>query len=495
MNRPPTAAPVSLMWFRDDLRLQDNAALAYAAARGPVVCLFVEEENTSIRPLGAAAKWWRNRSLIALRKELRVHGVDLLIATGDPRDIVPDIASQLHSRHENVQVAWNRRYHEPMREVDASVKAQLRERAIEAHSFEGFLLTEPWLVRTGNGSPYKVFTPFATTAQRMLLDNPPVGSGRPEITGADASEIKSHPSIRNAPDVTGEPGWSSSLAEKNRPGEVAALHRFHSFLDGLADGKGYKDVNDIPSAEATSGLSPHLRFGEISPAYVWSETVRFQDAHPRAAQDAWAFLRQLLWRDFAWHRLYHFPHLSTENVRRHFDAFPWAWSGNAVPGASSSAFAHPEMEPDDDARQHLAELSAWQQGQTGIPLVDAGMRQLWARGTMHNRVRMVVGSWLTKNLGIHWRHGEEWFWDTLVDADYASNPFNWQWVAGCGDDAAPYFRIFNPLTQEKKFDPHGLYVREWVPELHTPLYPEPMVDVKESRKTALAAYGDIRKRG
>ncbi|WP_328588351.1 FAD-binding domain-containing protein [Corynebacterium urinipleomorphum] len=248
----------------------------------------------------------------------------------------------------------------------------------------------------------------------------------------------------------------------------------------------------MPSRAATSGLSPHLRFGEISPAYLWRETARFADAHPAAAADAWAFLRQLLWRDFAWHRLYYLPEMAEKNVRSQFNEFPWAWSSKADPGASKSAFAHMDMEPDEDARQHLDELAAWQKGETGIPLVDAGMRELWATGTMHNRVRMVVGSWLTKNLGIHWRHGEEWFWDTLVDADYASNPFNWQWVAGCGDDAAPYFRIFNPLLQVEKFDPDGLYVNRWVPERHTPLYPEPMVDVKESRKTALAAYNDIR---
>lgn len=350
------------MWFRDDLRLRDNAALTYAASHGPVVCLFVEEENTGIRPVGAAARWWRNRSILALKSELENHGAHLLIARGDPRDIVPAVAAQLHSR----------------------------------------------------------------------------------------------------------------------------------FLDGFSEGAGYAELNDVPAADATSGLSPHLRFGEISPAFVWAETARFADAAPHAAADAWAFLRQLLWRDFAWHRLAHLPHLATENVRNQFDRFPWAWSGKAAPGASTSIFAHPDMEPDGDARQHLAELSAWQQGRTGIPLIDAGMRELWATGTMHNRVRMVTGSWLTKNLGIHWRHGEEWFWDTLVDADYAANPFNWQWVAGSGNDAAPYFHIFNPVTQEQKFDPQGLYVARWVPERNTPLYPEPMVDVKESRKTALAAYDDIR---
>ena len=489
---PPDHSPITLVWFRDDLRIQDNPALADAAAHGAVVALFVEEENTGIRPIGAAARWWRNRSLEALRADLAAHGVEMLYAHGDPRTVVPDIAQQIAAGAKGtVRVSWNRRYHEPMRVTDAGVKTCLAERGIEAHSFPGYLLTEPWRVQTGSGTPYRVFTPFAKSAQQSLLDDPPQPREVPELRGAKLA--LAHPSLIDAAQLgcgTAQPAWIAQLAEHNAPGETAAHERLQAFLDGLARGESYKADHDVPSADATSGLSPHLRFGEISPGYVWAETARLAEAHPAAAPDAWAFLRQLLWRDFAWHRLYHLPRLTTNNVREQFDDFPWEWSGKVAPGASISAFVREEDDPD---AQHLAQLAAWQRGRTGIPLIDAGMRQLWTTGTMHNRVRMVVGSWLTKNLGIHWRHGEEWFWDTLVDADYASNPFNWQWVAGCGDDAAPYFRVFNPLTQEKKFDPHGLYVAQWVPERHTPNYPEPMVDVKESRKVALAAYDDIRR--
>lgn len=484
------AAPASLVWFRNDLRLTDNAALDQAARHGrPVIGLFVDETDTGARRLGAAARWWQQRSLRHLREALALHGVPLLFAHGDPRRIVPELAREIDCRHGLAGVHWNRRYHAPLRAVDSDIKASLTRNGFTAHSHPGYLLTEPWLVQTGSGTPYRVFTPFATSAQQMLADDPPRPLGVPDLMGATADFA--HPALIDGPE-TDEPGWATTLAEHNSPGEEAAQQRFQSFLDGLAAGGGYKLGHDIPSADATSGLSPHLRFGEISPGYVWSETARFAEIHPAASADAWAFLRQLLWRDFAWHRLYHHSDLATTNVRGQFDAFPWGWSGNADPGSSIRAFAHPDMEPDADARQHLAQLAQWQEGMTGVPLVDAGMRELWATGTMHNRVRMVAGSWLTKNLGIHWRHGEEWFWDTLVDADYASNPFNWQWVAGCGDDAAPYFRVFNPLTQEEKFDPHGVYVSQWVPERHTPLYPEPMVDVKESRKSALAAYDDIR---
>ena len=279
------------------------------------------------------------------------------------------------------------------------------------------------------------------------------------------------PETLPAPD---EPEWASTLGRYNCPGEIGGVDKLHSF-----DVDHYDNNNlGVPS---TSGLSPHLRFGEVSPATVWAE-VR------NSTENAEQFLRQLIWRDFAWHRFYHLPNMATVNVREAFNRFPWEWTPRAKPSSTSRAFAHIEM---DVEAQHIGELAAWQSGRTGVPLVDAGMRELWATGSMHNRARMVVGSWLTKNLGIHWRHGEEWFWDTLVDADPASNAFNWQWVAGSGDDAAPYFRVFNPLTQQKKFDANGTYIARWVPEALTPLYPEPMVDIAESRKTALAAYKDI----
>ena len=453
--------PTTLVWFRDDLRVTDNPALSWAVSRGEVAGVLIDDTSGGTRPLGRAAAWWRERSVASLSTKLPI-----IYEQGDPREIVPRLATEL-----GAEVVWNRRYDAV--DLDAEVK-----RAVDARTFPGFLLAEPWEINTGTGTPYRVFTPFYKAVQQHLVAHPPQPVAVPVLPGGTRLEV---------PEA---PAWAAGLAAHNTPGEDAALSRFHEFLDGLADGRSY-DNNDL-AADATSGLSAHLRFGELSPGYVWAETAAFAEAHPAAASHAWAFLRQLVWREFAWHRLYHLPDLAVRNVRSQFNRFEWAWSGNAAPWEHAQAFADPAMEPDLDAAQHLDQLARWQRGETGVPLVDAGMRELWETGTMHNRVRMVVGSWLTKNLGIHWRHGEEWFWDTLVDADAASNPFNWQWLSGSGDDAAPYFRVFNPLPQQEKFDPAGAYVSRWAPEALLPGYPEPMVDVKESRKTALAAYSDIK---
>ena len=496
MHSPAGAAP-TLMWFRDDLRLTDNPALTWAAVRGPVVALFIFETIHDARSLGAAAQWWQRRSLAQLQEALRTHNVPLILAAGDPRVVVPDVVTRIGARG----AAWNRRYHLPLRDVDAQLQRQLADSGVEVSSHAGYLLNEPWTVHTGSGTPFRVFTPYGKAAQQRLTDSPPQPLPAPEIGGidvADALDGGDYLVEESALSSSEDPFWAAdTLAVHCTPGEPAAQQRSAEFLEQLAAGHSYRDLNDVPSAHATSGLSAYLRFGELSPGQVWVDTTHFADAartnQTNVAADAWAFLRQLLWRDFAWHRLYYLPELATKNVREQFDAFPWAWSDNATPGSTPFAFADPAMEPKGaDDGQHLEQLAMWQRGETGVPLVDAGMRELWATGTMHNRVRMVAGSWLTKNLGIHWRHGEEWFWDTLVDADCASNPFNWQWVAGCGDDAAPYFRIFNPLLQQEKFDPQGEYVRRWIPELNTPMYPEPMADVKESRKVALAAYDDVK---
>lgn len=436
----------TLVWFRDDLRVTDNPALFWAAERGDVLGVVIHGDSD--RPLGRAAKWWREQSVAHLSSKL-----PLIVESGDPREIIPRLA-----REHSAEVAWNRRYH------STSMDAQIKE-STGARSFPGFLLAEPWEINTGAGTPYRVFTPFY---KAMLA--------HPQREPLPAPALTPGPLLIDAPPA---PAWSHPLAEHNTPGEDAALARFHGFLERIEDGVAYN--NDVLSPAATSGLSAHLRFGELSPAYVW--------AHASAVPGAAGFLRQLVWRDFAWHRYYHLPDIAVHNVRSQFNAFDWAWTDKAEPSAWPYAFARAEMDPD---AEHLDQLAAWQKGETGVPLVDAGMRELWLTGTMHNRVRMVAGSWLTKNLGIHWRHGEEWFWDTLVDADIASNPFNWQWVAGSGDDAAPYFRIFNPVTQQEKFDPEGKYVSEWRPEALLPGYPEPMVDVKESRKVALAAYDDMK---
>ena len=435
------AAMTSLMWFRDDLRLHDNQALSRAAEAAslgdaPLVAVVLDEPAyPGTRPLGGASTWWRERSLYALAHDLADHGVELIRAAGDAREEIPRLAAELGA----TTVTWTRRYHGPLREVDASVKETLTSQGITATSSPGFTLVEPWEVTNGQGQPYKVFTPFSKAAASQVAGDEP--EGVPEM-GASASSASAWPKPT-------EPAWAASLAEHWTPGEAGARERLAQ-LD-LAN---YAEERDIPALNATSLLSPHLRFGEVSPREVWFAAAE----EPEAAK----FHSELLWRDFAWHRLYHLPNLATENVREKFDRFDWSW---------------------DDPR-----LKDWQAGTTGIPLVDAGMRELWATGYMHNRVRMVVGSFLTKNLGIHWRLGEEWFWDTLVDADAASNPFNWQWVAGCGDDAAPFFRIFNPETQAKRFDPDGEYVRRWAPALSAP----PIVDLKESRQAALDAYAEIK---
>ena len=431
----------SLMWFRDDLRLHDNQALsraAEAAALGdaPLVAVVLDEPAyPGTRPLGGASTWWRERSLYALARDLAGRGVELIRAAGDAREEIPRLAAELGA----TTVTWTRRYHGPLREVDATVKETLTSQGITATSSPGFTLVEPWEVTNGQGQPYKVFTPFSKAAASQVAGDEP--EGVPEM-GESASSASAWPQPT-------EPAWAASLAEHWTPGEAGARERLAQ-LD-LAN---YAEERDIPALNATSLLSPHLRFGEVSPREVWFAAAE----EPEAAK----FHSELLWRDFAWHRLYHLPNLATENVREKFDRFDWSW---------------------DDPR-----LKDWQAGTTGIPLVDAGMRELWATGYMHNRVRMVVGSFLTKNLGIHWRLGEEWFWDTLVDADAASNPFNWQWVAGCGDDAAPFFRIFNPETQAKRFDPDGEYVRRWAPALSAP----PIVDLQESRQAALDAYAEIK---
>ncbi|MER0102491.1 deoxyribodipyrimidine photo-lyase [Corynebacterium sp. KPL2734] len=440
----------SLMWFRDDLRLSDNQALTRAAeaatdkngSKPELVAVVLDEPAyPSTRPLGGATHWWRERSLHALAQELASRGVKLLRATGDARAVIPRTAREIGAD----TVTWNRRYHGPLREVDARVKATLADAGINAISCPGFTLVEPWKVTNGQGKPYKVFTPFGAAARSQLADDEPLPV--PELLsrremGASASSSWPDPSAA-------EPKWAASLAQYWTPGEAGARERLAQL-----DLTHYARERDIPAHNATSLLSPHLRFGEVSPREVWLAAAEEPDAEK--------FHSELLWRDFAWHRLYHLPDLATRNVRQQFDRFDWSW---------------------DDPR-----LRDWQDGTTGIPLVDAGMRELWKTGYMHNRVRMVVGSFLTKNLGIHWRLGEEWFWDTLVDADAASNPFNWQWVAGCGDDAAPFFRIFNPETQAQRFDPEGAYIRRWAPTLSTP----PIVDLRQSRQAALDAYAEIK---
>ena len=457
-----SAAP-SVVWFRDDLRVADHPALHAAVERGePIVAVYVlDDESRGIRPLGGAARWWLHHSLASLAGDLHDRGANLVLRRGPAGRAIRSLVDEVGAG----AVYWNRRYGGAERAVDADLKTELREAGLEVQSFGASLLFEPWTIRTGSGTPFSVFTPFwrACTAAPQPRHPLPAPSS---VEGADAASE----ALGDWGLLPTRPDWAAGLRAAWTPGADAAHARLAEFVaDDLAD---YDEGRDRPALAATSRLSPHLRWGELSPYEVW-HAVRERHATGgtanagRAAASATRFLTELGWREFAWHVLFHFPDLATRNWRAEFDAFPW-----------------PPL--DEDA------FGAWQAGNTGVPLVDAGMRELWETGAMHNRVRMVVASFLTKNLLIDWRLGEAWFWDTLVDADAAANAFNWQWVAGSGADAAPYFRIFNPELQAAKFDPRGEYVRRWVPEAGTDAYPEAIVDLRESRAAALAAYEHVK---
>jgi deoxyribodipyrimidine photo-lyase len=483
-NVPPDA--VSVVWFRDDLRLADNPALAAAVASGRrVLALFVlDAESPSIRPPGGAARWWLHQSLVALGAALAEKGVPLLFAKGAAGPLVTAIARAAGAG----AVFWNRRYGVAEQAVDSGVKADLRRAGIAANSYNAHLMREPWDIVSQAGQPMKVYTPF----WRAFLAKGDVPAALPApavINGGvwpDAATALGLPldALRLLPV---KPDWAGGLRETWTPGEAGAAARLADFLSGAF--AGYDEKRNRPDVEATSRLSPHLRFGEIGPRQIWHATVMAFEARRTGASDKdyETFRKELVWREFSYHLLGQFPALATRNFQPKFDAFPWL--------TDDAAFAR------------------WTKGQTGIPIIDAGMRQLWQTGWMHNRVRMIVGSFLVKNLLIDWRRGEEWFWDTLVDADPASNTASWQWVAGSGADAAPYFRVFNPVLQGERFDPDGTYVKAFVPELaglnakfvHKPwlaphpllagagirpgtTYPRPVVELDTSRDRALAAF-------
>ncbi|GGC87740.1 deoxyribodipyrimidine photo-lyase [Tersicoccus solisilvae] len=455
----------TVVWLRDDLRLADNPALRHAADDGDVVVLYVlDEASAGVRSLGGAARWWLHHSLAALGAAVEAAGARLVLRRGAAIEVVPAVIQDARAD----AVVWNRRYGGPEREIDAAVKTWAGEHDVEAHSFAANLLHEPWTITTGAGEPFQVYSPFLRACQRAEEPRDPLPAVRrlagPDVASDDLDEWGLHPSA---------PDWSAGLAEAWEPGETGATRRLTQFVDGILDG--YDASRERPGVEGTSRLSPHLRFGEVSPFQVRAAVA---GASPREDRDA--FLSEIHWREFNWHLLYANPDLATVNHRAKFDGMRW--------------------------RRSPGDLRAWQRGRTGYPLVDAGMRQLWQTGWMHNRVRMITASFLIKNLLIDWRAGEQWFWDTLVDADAANNPANWQWTAGSGADAFPYVRVFNPVTQGRKFDADGSYITRFVPELagrdgsalHEPWdhdppadYPEPMVDLRRTRRRALAAYDDI----
>jgi len=437
-----------------------------------------------LRRLGGAARWWLDQSLRALDRDLRGRGASLTLQRGRATAIVPELAAECGA----ASVCWNRRYDQAGVAADAAVAEDLAARAIASESFPGTLLFEPGAVKTAAGLPFAVFTPFWRRARQLGEPRPPLRA--PErIDGARAIPSETLGDWKLAPTA---PDWAGGLRATWIPGEAGGRARAQAFLDtALA---GYATLRDRPDRAGTSRLSAHLRFGEVSACQLWHAAHAARDAR-RDAQiapgDVEKFLSELGWREFAYHLLHHHPDLATRNFQSRFDAFPWASDG---PG-----------------------LRAWQDGRTGYPIVDAGMRELWTTGWMHNRVRMIAASFLVKHLLLDWRLGESWFWDTLVDADPANNPAGWQWVAGSGADAAPYFRIFSPVLQGEKFDPAGAYVRRWVPELarlpaefiHAPWrasdralaaagitlgdsYPRPIVDHQAARVRALASLASLK---
>jgi len=405
------------------------------------VALHIEETDPALRPRGAASRWWLHHSLNALSHDLAAIGIGLETETGPAHATLRSAVA----RHRATAVFWNRRYGPAERAIDAEIKSGLRAEGITADSFAGDALVEPFEMETKAGGAYAVYTPFWKALRQRDIAMPlpaPKRSGEARAPNAVDTAYRS-------------PAWAAKFERYWKIGETAALARLAAFLDGPIDN--YPDGRDDPARDVTSRLSPHLAFGEISPRQVWHAALALVAGKPEKSASVEKFLSELAWRDFNIHQLHHRADVATVPMQPRFANFEW--------------------------RTAEADLMAWQHGKTGIPLVDAGMRELWETGYMHNRVRMIAASLLTKNLLLDWRLGEQWFWDCLLDADPANNPGNWQWVAGCGLDAAPFFRIFNPLTQAERFDPDGTYTRRWAPEARAPI-----IDLKASRERALAAF-------
>jgi deoxyribodipyrimidine photo-lyase len=481
--KTPEVRP-SIVWFRQDLRLDDQPALQAAISRGePVIPVFIwsPDEDGEWKP-GAASRWWLHQSLARLDEQLRALGSRLIIRQGNA---LPELLSLIEASGA-VAVYWTRRYEPAVIERDSQVKSELRRKNILAESFNGQLLFEPWEIQTKEGRPYQVFTAFwksclarpAPAEPLPAPDQVPAPSSWP--ASLSLNELKLVPTIN----------WDVGLDAAWRPGAEAANDKLNEFLRLTV--AGYHSTRDLPAEPGTSRLSPHLHFGEISPRTIWQSVRQITSSHSGSHDSTGAetFLKEIGWREFAHHLLFHFPRTTKEPLRAEFSRFPW--------------------------RTDHSGLRAWQRGETGYPIVDAGMRELWVTGWMHNRVRMIVASFLVKDLLIPWQEGAAWFWDTLVDADLASNTLGWQWTAGCGADAAPYFRVFNPGLQSQKFDANADYLRRWLPELkklaarwiHSPweapasalaeagvklgqTYPHPVVDHHEARQRALDALNQI----
>jgi deoxyribodipyrimidine photo-lyase len=480
-------ASPALVWFRDDHRLSDNPALYAAVATGaPILCFFIlDEASEGFRPLGGAARWWLHGSIAALDASLRRLGSELILLKGAASTIVDRLACETGAS----AIFWNRRYSAEEIAVDNAIKRRLTDQGIEAQSFNGRLLHEPWDIKNQSGKPFQVFTPYLRTVRMRRIPAPLPAPTRIETGTWPASVLSSRIALDELELEPSRPDWATGLKADWQRGETAAQEKLAHFLDlGL---KGYAEDRDIPAVSGTSRLSPHLRFGEIGPRQIWHAAADMSAREPAVERGAEKLLSEVIWRDFSYQMLHDHPHLPRAPHNGKFEHFPWAG--------------------DEET------LNAWRKGRTGYPIVDAGMRQLWRTGWMHNRVRMIVASFMVKHLLTDWRRGEAWFWDTLVDADPANNAFSWQWIAGSGPDSAPFHRIFNPVTQGEKFDPKGDYVRAFVPEIaelpqafiHKPweappgvlrsagielgeTYPRPIVPHGPARERALEAFRTLR---
>ena len=479
MPPPVPPQPCTLVWFRDELRLADNRAWARAVTLGrPIIAVYIDETpDTRLRPIGGAARWWLHHSLVSLQEALTAAGVQLLFFKGHADVLIPRLAADCHAG----AVLWSRRYGKAERTLDADVKSRLVDKGHAAESFNDRLLYEPWEVKPQSGDNFKVFTPFWKAATRTAPAPPMATPSLRQTTKPNLPTKLGAVSLDALGLLPRNPDWAAGLRAAWVPGEASARHALDRFVGQYL--AGYAGRRDRPDLAATSSLSPHLRFGEISVRQCWQAVHRATAMDQAPESDVAKFLSELGWREFSYHLLYHQRDLATTCVQPRFESFEWL--------------------------QQSPHLAAWQHGKTGYPLVDAGMRQLWQSGWMHNRVRMIAASFLVKHLLVDWRIGEAWFWDTLVDADPASNPASWQWVAGCGADAAPYFRIFNPVLQSERFDAEGNYIKRWVRELakldasdiHKPWenvqairkteYPEPVVDLATGRHRALAALAAL----
>lgn len=472
-----------VVWLKNDLRIEDNQALFSASKQGkPVYAIYVwAPDDDGMWAMGGASRCWLHFSLQVMAEELVKLNIPLIIRSGPLQNTLYQFLQEVNAEG----VFWNRQYEPFAFHRDLQLKGILQKKGLKVETFKGNLLFEPWEIANQQKKPFQVFTPFWKNCLLKGVDDActPTPATQPEfpkkISSLKIDELNLLPRIH----------WDKGIKNHWKFGCIEAIAKVKSFIKNGVDH--YSENRDYPAVAGVSELSPYLHFGEITPRMIWKMVLAETDS--KTSEMRAPFLRQLGWREFAHHLLFHFPHTPEQPLRKEFASFPWL----------------------EDKKN----LKAWQKGLTGYPIVDAGMRQLWETGWMHNRVRMIVGSFLVKDLLLPWLEGAKWFWDTLVDADLANNTLGWQWVGGCGADAAPYFRIFNPVTQGEKFDPNGEYVKKWVPELaglsnewiHHPWeapglilrqagivlgkdYPWPIVDHGKARERALQVLASLKEK-